>query len=82
MWKNFVVNKFFSENIAFYEIMWKNFVVKFFSENIAFYEIMWKNFVVNKFFSENIAFYEIMWKNCLQPDQVTDDSIIRRMRFA
>jgi hypothetical protein len=35
-----------------------------------------------KFFPYNRALYEVMWKNMLRERQATDDSIIRRMRFA
>jgi hypothetical protein len=34
------------------------------------------------FFFENLAAYEIMWKRYGRATQVTDDSIIRRMRIA
>ena len=36
---------------------------------------------INVFFSENRNVYEIMLKNIIAPD-VTDDNIVRHMRFA
>ena len=39
-------------------------------------------FYVPQLFLKNGAVYEIKWKNKIQPDRLTDDIIIRRMRFA
>jgi hypothetical protein len=38
-------------------------------------------FYVQYFIFENVAVYEVTWKNVVEP-YITEDAIIRRMRFA